>query len=191
MIVNGFKCPKCTPDGSIRFQTLAEYHGHMIGVHKLKHVCHHCPFTSKGASGLQQHGNVHKPFRSLLPKYQCDICPSDPGAWFTSRNLSQHRKNYHWLTCHFEFSTLRLCRRIMIIKCKCLQSPVRLLTAFNTQKNCNTHIDMHLCNFEVWEELGRVEVVLPSLIRLKSFPFVHRNPSARPNCPHVRYCPRF
>ena len=67
----------------------------------------------------------------------------------------------------------------------------RLFTGLHTQKNCNTHIDMHLCNFEVWEELGRVEVVLPSLIRLKSFPFVHRNPSARPNCPHVRYCPRF
>ena len=95
MILNGFKCTKCKPD--VRFQTLSEYHGHMIGNHQLQYVCHFCPFTSSGRSGLLQHESVHNRTsnNSHIPKYQCDICPSDPGAWFSSRNLSQHRKKYH------------------------------------------------------------------------------------------------
>ena len=95
MIVNGFKCTKCKPDGSTRFQTLAEYHGHMIGTHKLQHVCHHCPFTSISRRDIRRHAAVHTK-TAIREKYQCDICPSDPGTWFRgSVSLSNHRNKYH------------------------------------------------------------------------------------------------
>ena len=94
MIVNGFKCSKCEPEGSFRFQTLAEYHGHMIGTHKLRHVCHHCPFTAKEASGLRKHGSAHVK-TAARPKHLCDLCPSDPGVWLTRGNFNVHMKKYH------------------------------------------------------------------------------------------------
>ena len=94
MIVNGFKCSKCKPGGSVRFQTLAEYHGHMIGTHKLQYVCHHCPFTSTYGRDLKRHESVHTK-TAIRANYQCDICPSDPGTWLSrSVSLSNHRTKY-------------------------------------------------------------------------------------------------
>ena len=101
MIVNGFKCTKCKPEGSVRFQTLAEYHGHMIGTHKLRNVCHFCPFTTNSAHSLKKHRHIHTKHLSIngsmiADKYQCDICPSEPGTWLgTTGSLSQHRSRYH------------------------------------------------------------------------------------------------
>ena len=96
MIVNGFKCPKCKPDGSARFQTLAEYHGHMIGAHKLQHVCHYCPYTGRYAKDLRVHECIHdKNRKTLNAKYQCDMCPTDPGVWLRRGQLNVHRRTYH------------------------------------------------------------------------------------------------